>query len=272
MPFCINCGTRVEADSRLCMGCGKPSGNGTKPVPAVVREPLDYTIQGENLQVVRIRLKPGQEVFAEAGKMVYKFAEIQWESRGNGESLGDKEGGSLFLTRFRATSPSEVGFAGAHPGRIQAFELKAGQSMLVERDGFLCAQSTARLDIASVKKLGAGIFGCERFILERLSGPGTVFIHAGGDFVEFILNPGQVIQVDAGRVVAFEDTVSYEVQPAAGIKTAPSGDEGLFLVTLTGPGRVVSQSMTRREASPFHGGSDEHDAVPALSGVSGSED
>ncbi len=253
------------------------------PAPAPI--PLEYTIQGDNLQVVRIRLKPGQEVFAEAGKMVYKFPEVQWDSRMTGQSLGEKlwgafkrklMGESLFLTHFYCATQSEVGFAGAYPGRIQAFDLKAGQSVLVQRDGFICAQGTAHLDIALVKKLGAGFFGGEGFILERLTGPGTVFVHAGGDFVEFTLNPGQTIQVDTGCIVAFDESVNYDIQLAGGIKTAMFGGEGLFLATLTGPGRVVIQSMTlekmRRELSPFHSGGDEHRAVPSLTGIFGSED
>lgn len=284
MPFCTNCGSRIEVESRFCVGCGKTIGNGTRklaameaappappPAPTPAPEPLEYTIHGENVQVVGIRLKPGQEVIAEAGKMIYKFPEVRWESRMSGEAHGERLDESLYLTHFSATSPSEVGFAGAYPGRIQAFDLKAGQSMLVERDGFLCAQGTARLEIALVKKLGSGFFGGEGFILERLTGPGTVFIHAGGDFVEFVLNPSQVIQVDTGSIVAFDDSVRCNIQPAEGIKTALFGGEDLFLATLTGPGRVVMQSMTlekmRRDLSPFHSGGDEGGAVLVRSGM-----
>ncbi len=231
MPFCTNCGTRVEVESSFCAGCGKPLGNGTRTMAAVAptAEPLDYTIQGESVQVVRIRLKPGQEVIAGSGRMVYKFPEVQRNGRVNGASGGEK------MEHFRAPSPSEVGFAGAYPGRIQAFELKAGQSLLVERDGLVCAQSTAHLDVALTKRLGAGLSGGEEFILERLTGPGTVFIHAGGDFVEFVLNPGQALDVDTVRIVAFEDSVGYEMQAAG---------EDPRQTKLTGPGRVVVQSMT----------------------------
>jgi uncharacterized protein (TIGR00266 family) len=287
MPFCTNCGSYIAEDSRFCAGCGKAVGDGGDPavVAQPAPEPLDYTIQGDNLQVVRIRLKPGQEVYAEAGKMVYKFPEVQWDSRMTGESLGDKiwgavkrkmMGESLFLTHFRCSAPSEVGFAGDYPGRVQAFDLKAGQSVLCQRDGFICAQSTAQLNIALVKKLGAGFFGGEGFILEKLTGPGTVFIHAGGDFIEFNLNPGQVVQVDTGCLVAFDESVSYDIQMAGGIKTALFGGEGLFLATLTGPGRVIVQSMTleklRRELAPFRGGGDQHGPLPSLGGLFGSDD
>ena len=247
MPFCTNCGSRLEVESSFCVGCGRSLGNGTRKMAAAASaaapEPLDYTIQGENLQVVRIRLSPGQEVFAEAGKMVYKFPEVQWESQMNGN-------GSPSMARFYAASPSEVGFAGAYPGRIQAFNLKEGQTMLVEREGFLCAQGTARLDVAPVAKPGG-----EELILKRLTGPGTMFIHGGGDFIEFVLNPGQILQVDTSALVAFDESVSY------GIETALPTGEGPSLATMTGPGRVVIQSMT---AGKMRRGGLEHDAVPAM--------
>jgi uncharacterized protein (TIGR00266 family) len=217
---------------------------------------------------------------AEAGKMLYKTPAVDWETRMSGHSLGEKiwgalkrkmMGESLFLTYFRAMSAGEIGFAGSYPGRIQAFELAPGQSVLVQRDSFLFAQASVTLDIALVKKLGAGLLGGEGFILERLTGPGTVFIHAGGDFVEFTLGPGEVLQVDTGSIVAFEPTVDYDIQMAGGIKTAIFGGEGLFLATMTGPGRVVVQSMTlekmRRELAPFRTGGDEHKGLGAIPGL-----
>jgi uncharacterized protein (TIGR00266 family) len=237
------------------------------------------------LQVARIRLKPGQEIYAEAGKMVYKTANIQWESRMTGESLGAKVWGavkrklmgeSLFLTYFRALSPGEVGFAGEYPGRIQVFDLAPGQSVLVQRDSFVCAQSSVQLNIAFVKRIGAGLVGGEGFILEKLTGPGTVFIHGGGDFVEFTLSPGETLQVDTGCIVAFDQSVTYDVQFAGGIKTAIFGGEGLFLATLTGPGRVIVQSMTleklRRQLFPARTGGDERGPLGALGGIFSSED
>jgi uncharacterized protein (TIGR00266 family) len=286
MAFCTNCGSTISDGSRFCSGCGASIGGGTAVVTAPpVSEPLDYTIVGDNLQVARVRLKPGQELFAEAGKMLYKTPNISWETRMSGQSLGEKiwgalkrklMGESLFLTYFQATSAGEVGFAGAYPGRVQAFELRAGQSVLVQRDSFLFAQSTAQLNIALMKKLGAGFFGGEGFILEKLTGPGTVFIHAGGDFVEFTLAPGEVLQVDTGCIVAFDEGVDYDIQFVGGIKTAIFGGEGLFLATLRGPGRVIVQSMTlekmRRELAPFRGGGDERSGLGAIGSIFDSED
>jgi uncharacterized protein (TIGR00266 family) len=185
-------------------------------------------------------------------------------------------GESLFLTYFRADGAGEVGFAGNYPGRIQVFDLAPGRSLLAQRDAFLFAQPTVQLTVALVKKIGAGFFGGEGFILEKLTGPGSVFIHAGGDFVEFDLAAGQVLQVDTGCIVAFDETVDYDIQFVGGIKTALFGGEGLFLATLTGPGHVVIQSMTinklRRELAPTRHGGDEHSPLGALGGILNSED
>jgi uncharacterized protein (TIGR00266 family) len=288
MPYCTGCGSEVAETARFCARCGTPINAGgaasqfTAPAAA---EPLDYTIQGDNLQVVRLRLKPGQEVFAEAGKMIYKTPAVNWETRMSGDTLGEKlwgalkrklMGESLFWTYFRAAGAGEAGFAGSYPGRIQAFDLQAGQSVLVQRDSFICAQATAAVNLAFVKKLGAGFFGGEGFILERLTGPGTAFIHAGGDFIEFNLAPGEVLQIDTGCIVAFDEGVDYDIQFAGGIKTAIFGGEGLFLATLRGPGRVIVQSMTleklRRELAPGRSGGDERTGLESLSGLFSSED
>jgi uncharacterized protein (TIGR00266 family) len=298
MAFCTQCGGSLAENARFCTSCGQPVGApGTSPGPAPGFTPpppppvipavsaLDYTIQGDNLQVIRIRLQPGQELYAEAGKMIYKQPQVVWETRMSGSSIGEKiwgalkrkmMGESLFLTYFHTPVPGEIGFAGSYPGRIQAFDLKHGQSVFVQRDSFLVAQSSTQLNIALVKRLGAGFFGGEGFILEKLTGPGTVFIHAGGDFVEFTLAAGESLQVDTGCIVAFDEGVDYDIQLVGGIKTAMFGGEGLFLATLRGPGRVIIQSMTlekmRRELAPFRRGGDEHKGLDALTGIFDSDD
>ncbi len=287
MPFCTNCGNQVGDQSKFCPACGSQVGTASATVQSysAAPTPLDYTIHGDNLQVARIRLAPGQELYAEAGKMVYKHASVSWETRMTGETLGEKiwgalkrklAGESLFLTYFRTQAGGEVGFAGDYPGRIQSLDLKAGQSFMVQRDSFICAQSSVTLNIALVKKIGGGLFGGEGFILEKLTGPGTVFIHGGGDFVEFTLSPGEVLQVDTGCVVGFDESVDYDVQLAGGIKTALFGGEGLFLTTLRGPGRVLVQSMTleklRRELAPGRAGGDERGPLESLGGFLRSED
>lgn len=291
MAFCTFCGTQMADDARFCPGCGRqqgapvPSGFGTS-VPAST-EPLDFKIHGDNLQVVRVKLKPGQELIAEAGKMLYKTPNVQWETKMQGDSIGQKlwgavkrklMGESLFMTHFKTNTPGEVGFAGDYPGRIQAFDLPPGKSWLVQRDSFLMAQHSVQLNIELVKKLGAGFFGGEGFILERLTGPGTVFIHAGGDHLEFDLQAGETLQVDTGCVVGFEGTVNYDIQFVGGIKTAIFGGEGLFLTTLTGPGKVIVQSMTlekmRRELGSISSssGGDEASPLNAIGSLFGRDD
>jgi uncharacterized protein (TIGR00266 family) len=290
MPFCTQCGQQAADGVRFCPSCGaNVAGGGVATATMAAPGPLDYEIHGDNLQVARVRLKPGQEVFAEAGKMLYKTASIQWETKMSGDTLGQKlwgalkrkvMGESLFMTYFKAlNNAGEVGFAGDYPGRIQAFDLSAGRSMLVQRDSFLLAQVTVQLNVAFVKKLGAGFLGGEGFILEKLTGPGIVFIHAGGDQIEFDLKPGEVLQVDTGCIVAFEESVNYDIQFVGGIKKAIFGGEGLFLATMTGPGRVIVQSMTleklRRNLVPYSTGGDERgplNAIGGLTGIFGSED
>src|SRR5512143_2960002 len=170
MAFCTNCGSRVPDEAKFCSTCGNVLGR-SQPAPAAAAvEPLEYTIHGDNLQVARLKLKPGQEVFAEAGKMLYKTANVSWESRMTGSGLGAKlfgalkrklMGESLFWTYFRSDGAGDVGFAGSYPGRIQAFDLAAGRSIIVQRDSFLCAQSSVQVNIEFVKKIGAGFFAGE---------------------------------------------------------------------------------------------------------------
>jgi uncharacterized protein (TIGR00266 family) len=305
MIYCTKCGTGLADGSRFCPNCGNaiagvpappPMAQVPPPVPPPppvyapqppVPQTLSYEIHGDNLQVARVYLKAGQEVYAEAGKMLYKFPAVQWETRMSGNSIGDKlwgaikrkvMGESLFMTYFRATADSEVGFAGSYPGRIHAFELAPGQSVMVQRDGFLFAQNSVQLNIAFTKKLGTGFFGGEGFILQKITGPGTAFIHAGGDFIHFDLRAGETLQIDTGCIVAFDESVHYDIQFVGGIKTAIFGGEGLFLATLTGPGKVIVQSMTlsklRREIAPggLASGGDERSPLGALGGLFSSDD
>jgi uncharacterized protein (TIGR00266 family) len=282
MAFCTNCGTQLGDGARFCLNCGQPAAGSPGPAagaayypPTPPVEPVRYDIEGHNLQIARVHLQPGQEIYAEAGKMIYKSANVDWQTRMTGQTLGQKiigaikrklMGESLFFTYFQATGTTgEVGFAGHYPGKIQVFELAPGQTIMVQRDGFLFAQSSVTLDIAMVRRLGAGLLGGEGFILQKLTGPGAVFVHAGGDHVDFTLGPGETLQVQTGHLVAFEPTVNYDVQMVGSIRTAIFGGEGLFLTTLTGPGRVILQSMTlerlRHELSP-HGTAGEEQRNP----------
>jgi uncharacterized protein (TIGR00266 family) len=283
MAFCTNCGTQLADNAKFCLNCGQAAAGGGPagasyypPAPSV--EPIRYDIEGHNLQIARVHLQPGQEIYAEAGKMIYKSANVDWQTRMTGQSISQKiigaikrklMGESLFFTYFHATgAPGEVGFAGHYPGKIQVFDLAVGQTIMVQRDGFLFAQGSVTLDIAMVRKLGAGLLGGEGFILQRLTGPGVVFVHAGGDHVDFTLQPGETLQVQTGHLVAFEPSVNYDVQMVGSIRTAIFGGEGLFLTTLTGPGRVILQSMTlerlRHELSPSDHGGEERNPLGAI--------
>jgi len=209
---------------------------------------MEYKISGDNLQLVTIEIEPGEKMFAEAGSMVYMSANINMEAKMRGgflKGIGRKFAGeTMFLTEFTsAGGKSLVSFGGNAPGTIKPIEISEGREFLVQKDAFLVAEDNVDLSVAFQKRLGAAFFGGEGFILERLSGKGTVFIHACGDFVEFDLKPDQVMKVDTGSVVGWDGTVTYDIQRVKGIKTMFFGGEGIFLTTLKGPGKILIQSM-----------------------------
>lgn len=210
---------------------------------------MRYKISGDNLQLVTLQIDPGEKIYAEAGSMVYQSGNINMEAKMRGgflKGLGRKFAGeTMFLTEFTsAGGTGMVSFGGNAPGTIKPIELTSGKDFLVQKDAFLVAEDNVDMSIAFQKKLGAAFFGGEGFILEKLSGNGTVFIHACGDFVEFDLKPEQILKVDTGCVVGWDDTVTYDIQRVKGIKTMFFGGEGLFLTTLKGPGKLLIQSMT----------------------------
>jgi uncharacterized protein (TIGR00266 family) len=210
---------------------------------------MKYKISGDNLQLVTLQIDPGEKIYAEAGSMVYQSGNINMEAKMRGgflKGLGRKFAGeTMFLTEFTsAGGTGMVSFGGNAPGTIKPIELTSGKDFLVQKDAFLVAEDNVDMSIAFQKKLGAAFFGGEGFILEKLSGNGTVFIHACGDFVEFDLKPEQILKVDTGCVVGWDDTVTYDIQRVKGIKTMFFGGEGLFLTTLKGPGKLLIQSMT----------------------------
>ncbi|MEE9223729.1 MAG: TIGR00266 family protein [Thermoplasmata archaeon] len=213
---------------------------------------MKYNITGDNLQIVTCELAPNERVYAEAGAMVYMSGNMTFEARAKGgvmKGLKRKLAGeSFFLTEFTpAQSPGYVGFGGRAPGTIKCIELVPGREFMVQKDAFLCAENSVALDMAWQKKLGASLFGGEGFILQKLSGQGKAFIHAAGDFVEMNLAPGQVIKVDTGSVVGWDASVTFDIQRSGGLKTMMFSGEGIFLTTLTGPGKILLQSMNLPE-------------------------
>ncbi len=207
---------------------------------------MKYEIFGDNLQMVILELD-GEEVFGEAGSMVYKSEGIKMEAAARGgamSALGRKifMGESFFMTEF--SGKGEVAFAGNVPGKVIPFVLGEGKEILAEKDAFLCAEDKVNLEVAFQKKLGSVFFGGEGLVIERVYGDGLLFLHACGDIKEISLGQGEKVMVDTGSVVAWDSGVDYDISSVPGLKTKFFGGEGLFLTTLTGPGKVWIQSMT----------------------------
>ena len=221
---------------------------------------IDYKIFGDDLQFVEIELDPGETVIAEDGTMMYMEDGIGFEAKmGDGSrpqagfldklvGVGKRviTGESLFITHFTNSAPEgrkHVAFGAPYPGTIISIDLDdANGELICQKDSFLCAALGTEVSIAFNKKLGAGLFGGEGFILQRLRGDGMVFIHAGGTIVEKHLNNERLI-VDTGCIVAFESTIGYDIQQAGNLKSMLFGGEGLFLATLQGVGRIWLQSL-----------------------------
>jgi len=223
---------------------------------------IDYEIFGGEMQFVEITLDPGEACIAEAGAFFYMDPGIQMETifgdgsqaAGGGGLMGKLlqagkrvlTGESLFMTVFSnsAAKRQKVAFAAPYPGKIIPFDLaQLGGQMLCQKDAFLCAAKGISLGIAFQKRLGAGLFGGEGFILEKLEGTGKAFVHACGTIHERNLEAGETLRVDTGCLVAFEPRVQYDNQMVTGVKTFLFGGEGLFFATVTGPGRVWLQTL-----------------------------
>ncbi|NOT33496.1 MAG: TIGR00266 family protein [Candidatus Eisenbacteria bacterium] len=221
---------------------------------------IEYQIVGEDLQFVKIELDPGEAAVAEAGMMMYVEDDIQMDTifgdgsqqnkgfmgalLGAGKRLLTGEG--LFTTVFHneGKQKRKVAFAAPYAGRIMPIHLsEMGGELLCQKDSFLCAAKGVSLGIAFNKRFGAGLFGGEGFIMQRLTGDGWVFVHAGGMLEERVLGPGETLRVDTGCLVALVPSVTYDIQLVGGLKTALFGGEGLFFATLRGPGKIWLQSL-----------------------------
>lgn len=220
---------------------------------------IEHRILGDDLQIVEVILDPGETVIAEAGAMNYMEDGIEFETRMGDGSAPDQgfmgkllqvgkrvfTGESLFMTHFtnRGAAKRVVAFAAPFPGKIVPMDLTAlGGEILCQKDSFLCAARGTSVGIALQKRLGAGFFGGEGFILQRLRGDGLAFVHAGGTVVERELR-GETLRVDTGCVVAFTSGVEFDIERAGGLKSMVFGGEGIFLTTLSGHGRVWLQSL-----------------------------
>ena len=220
---------------------------------------IDYEIIGDDIQIVEVELDPGETVVAEAGAMNYMDDGISFEAKmGDGSKpesglmgrlmdAGKRAltGESIFMTHFTNSGQGKkrVSFAAPYPGKIMPINLsKVGGELICQKDAFLCAAMGTEVSIALNKKIGAGFFGGEGFILQRLRGDGRAFIHAGGTIVKKTLK-NSLIRVDTGCLVAFTNGINYDIAKAGNLKSMFLGGEGLFLVTLSGTGLVLLQSL-----------------------------
>ncbi len=211
---------------------------------------IDYKIHGNDMQLVEIELDPGEGVRAEAGAMTFMENGIEMQTKASGGLFGGFKrmvtGESFFITTFlnNGSSISHVGFAAPYPGKIIPIDLKDYHGKFIcQKDSYLCSANGIEIGIELTKKIGTGFFGGEGFILQKLTGDGLAFIHAGGTIIKKELGPNDEIKVDTGCIVGFEDSVSYDIKFIGGFKNALFGKEGLFLATLRGPGITYIQSL-----------------------------
>jgi uncharacterized protein (TIGR00266 family) len=261
---------------------------GITPPPAAARiaDDVDFKIFGTEMQFVEIELDPNESVVAEAGAMMYKDTSVQMQAIfGDGSTNGPSSfmdklmgagkrvltGESMFMTIFtqQGMGKGRAAFGAPYPGNIIPISLKnVGGVLICQKDSFLCAARGVSIGIYFQKKILTGLFGGEGFIMQKLEGDGMIFMHAGGTIVERQLAAGETVHVDTGCVVAFDQTVNFDIQQAGGIKTMLLGGEGLFFATLTGPGKIWLQSLPfsrlagrMLSAAPRRGGSKDEGSV-----------
>jgi uncharacterized protein (TIGR00266 family) len=209
---------------------------------------MEYKIVGDVMQALQVQLHQNEELYAEAGAMLYMGPGIDLQAKMQGglmKGLMRKflAGESLFMSVFRCqTASAHLALANPIAGKIIPIQLN-GTTILAERNAYLCAIGNIDLTVAFTKRFGAGLFGGEGFLLQKISGQGLVFLHAGGNMIEFNLAPGEQLRVDTGCIVSMAETVDYDIQFVGGFRNALFGGEGLFYATLTGPGHVVLQTL-----------------------------
>ncbi|MEM7299365.1 MAG: TIGR00266 family protein [Bacteroidota bacterium] len=220
---------------------------------------IDYTIHGNDMQIVSVELDPNETIIAEAGSMNWMDRDVQFEAKMGDGSQPDKgvfgklldagkralTGESIFLTHFTniGSGKKEVSFSAPYPGTIIPVDLgEIGGEILCQKDAFLCAAKGTEVTIAFNKRLGAGFFGGEGFILQKLRGDGMAFLHAGGTVIEKELN-NETLLIDTGCIVAFSSGLDYNIERAGNLKSMFFGGEGLFLATVQGTGKVYLQSL-----------------------------
>lgn len=209
---------------------------------------MQYKIQGDVFPTLEISLKKGESIFTEAGAMAWMSEGLNMSSNTRGglmKGLGRALAGeSLFMTTYESQSDNAwIVFTVGAPGRIMEFKLDAGQTLICQKDSFLCAEQGVSVEMHFRKQLGAGLFGGEGFILQKITGPGTVFLEIPGALQERTLAAGEKILIDPGHIAFFEPSVSYDISMVKGLKNVLFAGEGLFLATLTGPGKIWLETL-----------------------------
>ena len=207
---------------------------------------MKYEIKGGSFPVVICYLNNGEKMITEKGSMAWMSPNMQMETHGGG--LGKMfskafSGESMFQNHYTARGDGMIAFTSSFPGEIKVVEIGPGKEMIVQKSAFLASEAGVELSVHFQKKLGAGFFGGEGFIMQRLSGRGLAFVEIDGELVEYILKPGQQLIVDTGNVAGFEPSVQMDIRAVSGAKNVLFGGEGIFNTVLTGPGRVWLQTM-----------------------------
>lgn len=263
---CQECGTENQPSARFCTACGAALQSAQEAAASSSLRPLDmdversqrefaggrgrisYRIDGTTMPVVTIELEPGEVIYSESGGMSWMSSNVDMRTTSGG-GLGKMfkralTGESLFITDFSVTTgKGSVAFASEFPGKIIPFDLRTGESIIVQKDAFMCAEKSVDLDLSFRKRLGTGLFGGEGFIMQKITGPGLAFLEIDGEVVEYVLAPGEQIKVDTGHLAAMEATADFDVTMVKGFANILLGGEGLFLASVRGPGKVWLQTM-----------------------------
>lgn len=209
---------------------------------------MNYKIVGESLPAVICDLDSGEALITESGAMSWMTPNMKMETTSNGgigKALGRMfSGDTLFQNRYTAQGgPGQIAFASCFPGSIKVFDIAPGKEMIVQKSAFLASEASVNLSIFFQKKIGAGFFGGEGFIMQKLSGHGTVFVEIDGYAVEYNLAAGQSMVVDTGYLAAMDSTCSMEIVSVPGVKNMLFGGEGVFNTVVKGPGKIILQTM-----------------------------
>ena len=213
---------------------------------------MRYKIEGGSLPVVTIELNRGESIFTQSGGMSWMSGGIDMDTNMKGGFLGGLgrmfTGESMFLATYTSRGEGQqIALASSFPGSIIALEIGPGREFICQKSSFLCATPGVNLSVEWMRRVGAGLFGGEGFLLQRLSGQGLAFLEIDGHVVEKTLAPGEQLKVNTGNVAAFESSVRYNIETVKGFKNVLFGGEGLFLTVLTGPGRVWLQTISMPE-------------------------